>query len=386
MLGLAQFAPDEVLITLPTATPETLEAAVAQTFNLTILERTPLGLIDARLVRLRIPDQRAVPAVIAALQGDARVPEAQPNYFYYSRQQAQPLQPALQPVAATNSGLQYALAKLGVADAQRMTRGRGTRVAVIDSGIERGHPDFAGVTIDEFDALDAGGAAQKLDPHGTGVAAIIAARGLVQGVAPDAHLLSARAFAGGGAPAMTSALLKSLTWAVARGARVINMSFAGPRDSLMERNIAVLPDRRVIVIAAAGNGGANAAASYPAAYPHVLAVTATDANDRLYDKANQGRYVAVAAPGVDVLVPTGRAAHELQSGTSFAAPHVVGIVALMLDVNPDLSPDHVRQLLLAAADDLGVPGRDDLFGAGRVNAAKAVAAAAAFKPALAARP
>ena len=84
--ALAQFVPDEVLITLPATTPETLETAVAQAFDLTILERTPLGLIDARLVRLRIPDQRAVPAVIAALQGDPRVPTVQPN-FYYRRQQ-----------------------------------------------------------------------------------------------------------------------------------------------------------------------------------------------------------------------------------------------------------------------------------------------------------
>lgn len=381
----AIFVPDEVLISLPLASPQSLEDDVAQAFNLTILERTAMSLVDQRLVRLRIPDSRAVPAVVAALLADARVPLAQPN-FYYRYQQATTLQ-AASISAAPN--LQYALSKISLADAQLKARGGGTVVAVIDSGIEQSHPDFANRPIQQLDAIDLGGAT-PLDPHGTGVAGIIAGRGTVRGVAPEARLLSVRAFGNaqnrGSATAITSAILKGLTWSVENGARIVNMSFAGVRDPAMERNIAALPARRVIAIAAAGNGGSKAAPAYPAAYPEVIAVTATDQADRLYERANQGSYIALAAPGVDVLVPSGKAEHELQSGTSFAAPHVAGIVALMLEMNPELSVDHIRQLLLASVDDLGRPGRDEQFGAGRINAAKAVAAAAAFRPALASAP
>ncbi len=391
VVALDTFVPDEVLIALPITTPETLEADVALAFNLTILERSAMTLVDQRLVRLRIPDSRAVPAVVAALQADVRVPAAQPNYIYRYQQSA-PIQPA---AVSTSMGAQYTLARIGLGDAQRLARGRGIVIAVIDSGVERAHPDFGGRAIDELDALDTvprvtNATTSGLDPHGTGVAGIIAGRGLVQGVSPDVRLLSVRAFGNaqnrGSAFAITSAIVKGLNWSVENGARVVNMSFAGARDAAMERNIAALPARRVVAIAAAGNGGAAAAPAYPAAYPSVIAVTATDASDKLYDRANHGAYVAVSAPGVDVLVPAGRAEHDLQSGTSFAAPHVAGLVALMLDVNPDLSPDHVRQLLLAAVDDLGRPGRDEQYGAGRINAGKAIAAAAAFRPALAGAP
>ncbi len=390
-VALEIFVADEVLIALALSTPETLEADVALAFNLTILERSTMSLVDQRLVRLRIPDRRNVADVVAALQADARVQASQPN-FIYRYQQSASVRPA---AVSTEAGAQYTFARIGLADAPRLTAGLGTTIAVIDSGIERAHPDFADRAIDELDALDSvprvsNAMSSGLDPHGTGVAGIIAGRGLVRGISPDVRLLSVRAFGNarerGSAFAVTSALVKGLNWSVEKGARVVNMSFAGVRDPAMERNIAALVPRRIVAIAAAGNGGAGAAPAYPAAYATVIAVTATDASDRLYEQANHGAYIAVAAPGVDVLVPTGRSEHDLASGTSFAAPHVAGLVALMLDVNPALTPSEVRDLLMSAVDDLGRRGRDDQFGAGRIHAGKAIAAAAAFRPVIAGAP
>jgi subtilisin family serine protease len=127
-----------------------------------------------------------------------------------------------------------------------------------------------------------------------------------------------------------------------------------------------------VVVAAAGNGGADAPPAYPAAYDDVLAVTATDSADSLYAQANQGTYIDIAAPGVDVLSPSLDSAYSMTSGTSFAAAHVSGVVALMLSRNPGMKPADIRRALKAGAADLGKPGIDAEFGAGLVDALSAL--------------
>jgi subtilisin family serine protease len=383
-----EYVADEVLITVATAALPQIEADLAQSFNVVILERVPLPLIDARLVRMRIPDGRDVPAVVAAISADPRVGQAQPNFLY--RQNGDAAAKA-GPVAAAGSllGLQYALTKLGTVEAHRFARGQGSRIAVIDSGVDATHPDLATARIEHFDATDETMATSDLDSHGTGIAGIIGARGNVIGVAPASELVSARVFrkapGGPGSIATTVAVLKGMTWSIERNARVLNMSFAGPRDPLLERHVKAAAARGAISVAAAGNNGAAATPAYPAAYEDVIAVTAIDAQDRLYEKANRGSYVAIAAPGVDVIVAAVGHSHQFQSGTSFAAAHVSGIVALLLEVNPELTPDALREILMGASEDLGAPGRDAEFGAGRIDATKAVTLAAGTQSAKRAR-
>jgi subtilisin family serine protease len=134
----------------------------------------------------------------------------------------------------------------------------------------------------------------------------------------------------------------------------------------------VVAAKGIVMVAAAGNAGPTAPPAYPAAYPGVIAVTAVDAADRRYMHANRGRYIAIAAPGVDVLAPVDGGQHELLSGTSFATAYVSGIAALLLERDPSLDPAAVARLIAAAADDLGPVGRDDDFGAGRINALEAL--------------
>jgi subtilisin family serine protease len=195
-------------------------------------------------------------------------------------------------------------------------------------------------------------------------------------VAPDATLLAARAFETAprrGLPESTSfILLRALDWSVRHGANVVNLSFSGDRDPAMERIIAEAVRRNVILVAAAGNGGPKAAPSYPAAYPDVIAVTAHDSADHLYSHANHGAYIAVAAPGVDILVPILKRGHMFMSGTSMSSAYVAGIMALLLERTPNLSPERAKRILMETADDLGAPGRDDEFGAGRVDAPAAL--------------
>jgi len=130
------------------------------------------------------------------------------------------------------------------------------------------------------------------------------------------------------------------------------------------------------LIAAAGNEGPAATPVYPAAYPEVIAVTATDADDNAFRKSNRGRHLAVAAPGVDIFVAAPNAGYDMTSGTSVAAAHVSGIAALLLERYPRLTPDALQAILLRTAKDLGRPGRDEEFGAGLANAYDALNALA----------
>jgi subtilisin family serine protease len=359
--GIPQYVPDEIMVAMAPLVSPAVDDAVARDHRLELLNRRSIGLLDIRLVRYRITDGRTVPAVLAALLPDPRVAAPQPNYYY--RQQASPL-------ASAAGELQYALARTEIPAARSIAAGRGTLVAVIDSGIDDSHPDLDGAVVDTLDA--AGDTTGIPDGHGTAIAGIIGSRGIVQGVAPEARLLSVRVFEPATGDrlsiATTANVLRGIDWAVARQARIINMSFTGPRDPLMEAGLSSAHGRGAIMVAAAGNGGDTAPPAYPAGYPEVIAVTATDFADRLYPAANRGGYITIAAPGVDVLAPTIDHAHALHSGTSFAAALVSGIVALLVERAPSLSAAAARRALLAGANDLGPPGRDDLFGAGRADA------------------
>jgi subtilisin family serine protease len=202
------------------------------------------------------------------------------------------------------------------------------------------------------------------------------------GSAPSARILAIRAFgaAAGGAESTSFVILKGLDYAAAHGAQIVNMSFAGPKDALIERGIAAALAKGIVMVAASGNAGPKSPPLYPAAAAGVIAVSATDAQDRLFGASNRGAYIAIAAPGVDLLLPAPDGKYQMTSGTSFSAAYVSGLAALMLERNAALKPDEVRAVLMKTAHDLGAPGQDDLFGAGEADAFAAVLAVANRPP------
>ncbi len=182
------------------------------------------------------------------------------------------------------------------------------------------------------------------------------------------------------AESTTFNILKGLEWASDKGVRVINMSFAGPRDPSLERALKAAHDKGIVLVAAAGNAGPKSPPLYPGADPNVIAVTATDVNDKLFPGANRGRYIAVAAPGVDILVPAPEDTYQLTTGTSVASAEVSGLAALLLERNPNLTPEDVRAILMSSARRLGAKDRDDDFGSGLINPSKAIQTAGDLKP------
>jgi subtilisin family serine protease len=210
------------------------------------------------------------------------------------------------------------------------------------------------------------------------MAGAIAARARLTGAAPAAQILAIHAFAstGKGEESTSLATLRGIDWAVSNGARVISMSFGGPRDPEMSLALAAAAKKGVVLVAAAGNAGSKSAPLYPAADPNVIAVTATDSEDKLFVHSNRGRHIAVAAPGVDIIAPAPSGTYQVSTGTSVAAAQVSGIVALLLEAKPDLTPQAARKILLSTAKDLGPKGRDDQFGAGLADAYSALKALA----------
>jgi subtilisin family serine protease len=202
------------------------------------------------------------------------------------------------------------------------------------------------------------------------MAGAIVSQDRLMGVAPGARALAIHAFATGSAQspqATTQAIIKGLEWAVNKGARVINMSFAGPKDPMLALALKKASEKGAILIAAVGNAGPKSPPLYPAADPHVIGVTAIDEKDRLYTGANIGAQVAVAAPGVDVMVPAPEGTYQLTTGTSVAAAHVSGVAALLLEKHPEADAQLILEVLTASATRLGTNRRDDKLGWGLID-------------------
>ena len=340
---------------------------LARRHGLARLQSQNFPLIGATIGLFRITDRRSAQTVSRELATEASIRSVQLNFRHFLQEQE----------AALTEGdpAQYALAKLRLPQAHTVARGANVTVAVIDSGVDVKHPELANAFADSFDAL---GSKEGPHVHGTGIAGAIVSHARLMGSAPAARILAIRAFAAApnGGESTSYVILKALDYAAAHGAQIVNMSFAGPNDALIERGISAAVAKGIVMVAAAGNAGAKSPPLYPAANRSVIAVSATDSQDRLFAASNRGGHIAVSAPGVDIFLPAPDEKYQMTSGTSFSAAYVSGLAALLLERNPALKPDEVRAILMKTARDLGAPGRDDLFGAGEADAYAAVSAVA----------
>jgi subtilisin family serine protease len=245
-------------------------------------------------------------------------------------------------------------------------------VAVIDSAIDAKHPDLTDRIVEMFDAT---GKPDKPHVHGTGMVGAIAAHGRLTGVAPGVTVLAINAFGSGGRQspqATTRNIIAGLEWALQKGARVINMSFAGPYDPMLQLAMKKAHEKGAVLIAAAGNQGPKSPPLYPAADPHVIAVTATDESDALYSRANRGPHVAVATPGVDILAVAPDGNYEFTTGTSVATAHASGVAALLIERHPEVDAKTVLEVLTVTAMKLGAKAPDDQFGWGLIDPVSAL--------------
>jgi len=304
--------------------------ALAREHGGTVLEAWPMPALGLHCVLMSVP--AAVPAerILDAMGRDARVAWAQPVSEYRTVGRNDPYYP-----------LQTAARVLDLGELHRVGTGRGVRVAVIDSGVDHRHPDLAGRTAPPLDLVGGGPIPES---HGTAVAGIIGARadngvGTV-GVAPDARLVPLRACRQSRPDAQdavcdTFAVAKALQRSLIAEARVVNLSLTGPPDRLLGALIDRVTAGGGVVVAAADR--ARPDGGFPASHPKVLAV----AGSRFPGAPAR----VLVAPGDDVMTTVPGARWAYVSGDSFAAAHVSGVVAVLLERAPGLDASRLAAAL-----------------------------------------
>ncbi len=251
--------------------------------------------------------------------------------------------------------------------------GKGLRIGLIDTAINTEHPALKTQSITSHTVLT-NGIIKAKKTHGTAIATLLignSASETFSGMLPSANLFSASVFRQRDKHNVDTTaewIVSGIDWLLSQNVQVINMSVGGPRNLLVDVAIQRTIQSGVVVVAAAGNGGATAVAVYPAAQPGVIAVTAVDNDLELYSEANEGKYIDFSAPGVDIWTGNDKGAGKFVSGTSFAVPFVT---AAMADLLKEESPKKAYQLLQKKSKDLGNKGKDKQFGWGLIQKPKA---------------
>ena len=270
---------------------------------------------------------------------------------------------------------QWHLPKIAAPDAWSVTSGTsGVTIASLDTGVDGTHPDLASKMVPGWNIYDNSSDTSDVYGHGTKVAGTAAASGNNgTGVASAAWyclIMPVRISAADGY-ASYSDIASGLTWAANHGARVANISYMITTSSTVTSAAKYFYDHGGVVSSSAGN---YATFDSKADNPYILTVSGSDQNDVLYSWSNTGNNVDLAAPGCVGATTIVGGGYSSACGTSFSAPIVAGVAALVLSLNPTLTPAQVTDVLRQSADDRGPAGWDPAYGYGRVNAAKAVGA------------
>jgi subtilisin family serine protease len=334
-------------------------------------------------------------AVVAQLAKNPHVLTAEPDFLFYKT--------AITPDDTLYTRYQWNLRHIGANMGWQQTTGSSNVIiAVVDTGVDLTHPDLADKIVPGYDIHNDDADPSDDEGHGTHVASIAAASSNngqgIAGLSWGARIMPVKVLDANGS-GKSSNVASGIIWAVDNGAQVINLSLGSSNYSTAVQNaVTYAHSRGVLVVAAAGNHYKKGnPTTYPAAYTNVLAVAATNDSDGHASYSSSGSYVDVAAPGGD---PAGSndgnhrnwipgaywrgsgISYAWLSGTSQAAPHVAGLAALLLALDPNLTPDQLHQIIISTAVDVQDPGWDEFSGHGRID----VAAALAAVPSLAAAP
>ncbi len=324
-------------------------ADVATRYRLVEIENWPIRALSIYCVVFRIPDGVERTAVIDALATDKRVESVQVLQRFETNMAREESH-----YDDTYAGLQYGLEILGIAAAHKASTGKGVRIAIIDGDVDRNHEDLKG-RIDRSRTFSGKGTSVNVE-HGTAVASVIGARsnnarGIV-GIAPQASLeLFVSCWGGGnGQPATCDSfsLSKALDTMLENPPQILNLSLNGPQDPLLERLLTKTAEAGVVIVAA-GSGRDSGRGAFPSSMDCVLGVhSSVSANDEEALFAN-----LLYAPGDRILVAVPTDQYDFRSGSSLAAAHVSGVIALLLAVAPDLSPDSIHRILVRSQDVAG---------------------------------
>ncbi|MEM7742260.1 MAG: S8 family serine peptidase [Pseudomonadota bacterium] len=326
-----------VILTVPLADEAALRAVaqeISQRYDLALAAEWPLLSIEVHCLVLDARDHPDIDGLLARMRLDAQIRTAQPMQEYEVFQAPSGETLYMDPLLPS----QEALRQLNAVSAHLKSTGAGIRIGVIDSGIDQAHPDLVRGVVDLRDFVRRGQPAAA-EAHGTAIAGLIGADGDnasgIVGVAPDAEMVGLRACwqpPGGAGRCSSFSLARALNFAILNDMNVLNMSLGGRHDPLLAELIESAIGKGIVIVAAWGEADE---ASFPASMPGVIA-------------ASRRRYGGIPAPYTDVIstAPGGR--YRFFSGSSVAAAHVSGVVALLLEKRADLKPQDVEDILSRA--------------------------------------
>jgi subtilisin family serine protease len=311
------------------ARSQQIAESLVHDYDLTLVSDWAMPSLGVRCFLVQLAPGQSPAEMAQRLSADPRVESAQPQHLFHVSGHDDPYY-----------SLQTGAQELQLDALHRMATGKGIKVAQIDTGVDARHPDLAGQMSAGRNFVE--GSRGDAEVHGTAVAGIIVAKadngiGIV-GVAPHAKLIPLRACSespGGGAVCSSFTIAKAMQFALVERVRVINLSLTGPYDRLLERLIDSATQDKIAVVAALDT----TAPGFPATHPAVIAVAVDGTAASVPAKA-------ILAPGRDILTTTPGASWGFFSGASFAAAHMSGFAALMLERSPALQPDTLRSILL----------------------------------------
>lgn len=277
-------------------------------------------------------------------------------------------------VANNRSKKAYSMYETGVQQVHATTKGNGILICMVDTPVDIFHPSLSNSLVETLDLIDFDPKNLETQTHGTSIAGVLISQNEYIGIAPESKLFAISAFSITKErpfvmQGTSSNIAKAIDRCILQKANVINLSFTGGKDELVERMVKKAISKGITVVAAGGNGGHWGSTIYPALIPGVLTATAVDENQKLYAKANKGRFIDFSAPGVNVLTIAPGGKYNISSGTSLSAAHISGVAALLLSQKKNAQ---VETMLAQTAQDLGKPGRDQEFGEGLISASNAL--------------
>ncbi len=311
---------------------------------------------------VQLPSAR-LKARARAIKKDKGVLFAEPNYIYSST--FTPNDPSL--------NQQWAWNKISAFAAWDITQGSiATKVAIVDTGVQRTHPDLDAKIVAGYDFVSGDTAPDDGNGHGTHVAGTAAAETNNAtggaGTCPNCRIMPVRVLDNNGSGSLTN-VANGIRWAADNGAKVINLSLGGPGSSTLQSAVDYAAGRGAFLACAAGNSNTSSTSNaYPAAYPNCFAVASTTSTDARSSFSNYGSWVEVAAPGSSIYSTWLNNGYNTISGTSMATPHVAGLGGLL--AGQGLTATQIRDRICAGADDIA--GTGTYWTCGRINANAAV--------------
>jgi thermitase len=361
---------DEVLVRFKNSATDEMTAECLRRVN---------GRVDSAIEELSVLivklNSVSVSNAVATLSACEGVRFVEPNYLAFSADVIP---------SDANWGIQYGLVNIRAPQGWVYATGStGVIIAILDTGVDLAHPDLAAKITAGWDFVNNDAFAQDDNGHGTHVAGIAAAvtnNGTgVAGVSWGARIMPVKVLnaAGGGTFANVSA---GILWAVNNGADIINLSIGGPTSSIVLQNaIDQAVNQGVLVIAAVGNAGGNLI-YYPAAYPNVIAVGATDSLNNHASLSNYGAEIDLVAPGISIYSTNTGSSYTYRNGTSMSTAFVSGLAAILMGIPGNGSSGQVRSIMENTALDLGSSGWDGFYGSGLIQMDAAILQAFSNSP------